>query len=90
MRRMCTPRKSDVVTDRMLILRLLLVFVAASQLQGTFANLVAFGDSYSDDGSGANVVVQAALGTTQVIQHRVVRGSDDCSIQCQRHRPAGR
>lgn len=77
------------MTDKMLILRLLLVFVAASQLQGTFANLVAFGDSYSDDGSGANVAVQTALGTTQVIQHCVVEGSDDCSIQCQRHQRAG-
>lgn len=90
MKRMCTPSKSDVMTDRILILRLLLVFVAASQLQGTFAYLVAFGDSYSDDGSGANVAVQTALNTTQVIQHCVVRGSSDCRFQRRRQRRAGR
>lgn len=49
-----------------LIGRLLLVCVVVSQFTGTVASLVAFGDSYSDDGHGANDAVQAALGTTQV------------------------
>ena len=49
-----------------LIGRLLLVCVVVSQCTGTCASLIAFGDSYSDAGQGANEAVQAALGTTQV------------------------
>ena len=66
---------------KILIQRLLLVCVAALQCNGTVASFVAFGDSYSDDGHGANVAVHSALGTTQVIQQRVARRGDDCSLQ---------
>ncbi|MCJ1242602.1 hypothetical protein MMC14_010611 [Varicellaria rhodocarpa] len=48
-----------------LIRRVLLVGVVVSHAYGTTASLVAFGDSYSDDGHGANNAVHAALGTTQ-------------------------
>ena len=74
---MRTASKSFVT--EMLIQRLLLVCVAVSQLNAAVASLVAFGNSYSDDGHGANVAVQAALNTTQVIQHRVAKRGDDSS-----------
>ena len=47
-------------------LSLLLVGAVVCQIYGCTATLVAFGNSYSDDGDGANDAVQAALGTTQV------------------------
>lgn len=55
--------------------RLLLVCVVVSQCTGTVASLIAFGDSYSDNGQGANKAVQAALGTTQV-------GYNTCRVVC--------
>ena len=61
------------MAGKILIRRLLLVCVAASQCNGILASLVAFGNSFSDDGNGANVAVHEALGTTQVIQHRVAK-----------------
>ncbi|KAL3130995.1 hypothetical protein ABBQ38_000319 [Trebouxia sp. C0009 RCD-2024] len=60
MRALCSSPATET-----LIGRLLLVCVVASQCTGTVASLIAFGDSYSDNGQGANKAVQAALGTTQ-------------------------
>ena len=69
------------MASNILIRRLLLVCVAALQFNGMLASLVAFGDSYSDDGQGANVIVHSALGTTQVIQQRVARRGNNCSLK---------
>ncbi len=44
----------------------ILAFVAVQQFSGTAASLIAFGNSYSDAGQGANVAVHASLGITQV------------------------
>ncbi len=43
-----------------------LLFLAVAQTLGAEASLIAFGNSYSDAGQGANVAVHAALGITQV------------------------
>lgn len=43
-----------------------LLCLAISQTLGATASLIAFGDSISDVGQGANVAVHAALGLTQV------------------------
>ncbi len=43
-----------------------LLFLAVAQTFGAEASLIAFGNSYSDAGQGANVAVHEALGITQV------------------------
>ena len=44
----------------------ILLFLAVAQTLGAEASLIAFGNSYSDAGQGANAAVHAALGITQV------------------------
>lgn len=43
-----------------------LLYLAVAQTLGAEASLIAFGNSYSDTGQGANVAVHAALGITQL------------------------
>ncbi len=46
---------------------IVLLYLAVAQTLGAEASLIAFGNSYSDAGQGANVAVHAALGITQVM-----------------------
>ena len=57
-----------------------LLFLAMLQLSGVTASLIAFGDSYSDAGQGANSVVQAALETTQVCSLSLIDLSGRCCM----------
>lgn len=51
-----------------------LLYLAVAQTLGAEASLIAFGNSYSDTGQGANVAVHAALGITQVMLRPVLSG----------------
>ena len=51
-----------------------LLFLAVAQTLGAEASLIAFGNSYSDAGQGANVAVHAAFGITQVMLRPVLSG----------------
>lgn len=60
------PRCARSASDGILLLTVVVALQHAAQVAQ--AALVVIGDSYSDIGNGANVLVQQAISTSQVLQ----------------------